>query len=1117
MKNLNMRIKTMLIAMLAGALVMFFAYSHSVFASDSGGTAKIIMEDTIISVGNKVEMPIKVGGIAKEVSALGFSVKYNAKMLELVEVKLGSATQGWSKEHKEYSVADDNNKIMIAMASAKAIPLSANAEIAVLVFSVKQAGAGRLTILSERIEIDDISSPCVVEGGNIKPADSTGEKSPTTISITNKDVKDGGTLRQTYTYFWVSYVGGYVSGLQYRWRLDGQSWDDARDKWINLSSNDVWLGLDKPLTEGRHTFYVQIRKDGKLLGEGSYNFTVEWPKDFSEVVSNIMKNAPEGGYLNQAGRWEKTAQGVKLTWTNPDLKKYFVHDKENKEVFAKEIIYGVWREGSGSLYTGAIELNSGNLTEWSNKDCSYEDKSAKDGAYYKYTIKLSLDLGVGFARNIVNIGEVAIDMKASSSGGEKRGPVSGTVLGPNGYVSDGSSLLTLRSSTVPPYKRIALYIRNIPAYFELQNVYLKLGGVTINRDVASVTDRSVKVGNNIITQFTWNGDIKVILDAEAFNVGSSYDLKYTLTGSDGSKIENNIKNLKITADSADQPWPQGQGFGIMHNGQIIGPSSLLFGTVERPGVDQVMFKIGGFEAAYDGEFEIWIKGRENLAEDGIEGTITSSGKVTIRTRRGMGGSAVFNKKENTFLVTLFVEFKVGSKQWADYTNMDGAKIRYYFHPSDASKGRGCKFRSGWVEGLTFVSPQGPIVMVGDDVLIRQNSSIRAEAENKIEVNIRGIPYPLGEAEFDFQTLSIDRDRKKDGSYVWDISSRNGNRAKAQYDPVAGSVTLIFDFSKLLNNRNKLLGSRFTYYMEVYPDVRTKRIEGGFRDIVILRDQPLAVILTYPPAQHINRDAVLTAEGLDNAQYSWKLDDQAYTGYSPETSITYRNLPLGRHTARMKMFLEGREYYSEEVAWEIIVDTTGPSKPVVTDDGAYTANASSLHASWTASADAESGIAEYQYAIGTTQGGDKNPVWTSTGKGISVTKPGLSLTNGRVYYFSVQAKNGAGLWSLIGYSDGIKVDTTAPGKPIVVSFRSFFPLVGINVSDAESKIVELQYAVGTTAAGTDALGWTKIVANNQWFGFISMRGLGLKAGKNYYISVKAKNGVGLWSAIGVCVY
>ena len=118
------------------------------------------------------------------------------------------------------------------------------------------------------------------------------------------------------------------------------------------------------------------------------------------------------------------------------------------------------------------------------------------------------------------------------------------------------------------------------------------------------------------------------------------------------------------------------------------------------------------------------------------------------------------------------------------------------------------------------------------------------------------------------------------------------------------------------------------------------------------------------------------------------------------------------------------YHSEDMAGnveaeksiQVRTDTTAPDIPVVTDDGDCAADGNQLHASWT-SADPESGIAEYQYAIGSAPGGNDVVDWTSTDVNTEVTVTDLALTSGG-YYFAVKARNGACLWSSEGNSDGI---------------------------------------------------------------------------------------------------
>lgn len=108
-----------------------------------------------------------------------------------------------------------------------------------------------------------------------------------------------------------------------------------------------------------------------------------------------------------------------------------------------------------------------------------------------------------------------------------------------------------------------------------------------------------------------------------------------------------------------------------------------------------------------------------------------------------------------------------------------------------------------------------------------------------------------------------------------------------------------------------------------------------------------------------------------------------------------------------------------------VDLTPPSTPIVSDEGQYTVKKNQLYAEWI-SQDAESAITEYQYKI--TQGsitGITIRDWTSTGEYNYITAGALNLHNGKTYYFALRAKNGAGLWSEVGYSDGITLDSSNP--------------------------------------------------------------------------------------------
>ncbi len=195
------------------------------------------------------------------------------------------------------------------------------------------------------------------------------------------------------------------------------------------------------------------------------------------------------------------------------------------------------------------------------------------------------------------------------------------------------------------------------------------------------------------------------------------------------------------------------------------------------------------------------------------------------------------------------------------------------------------------------------------------------------------------------------------------------------------------------------------------------------------------------------------------------------------------------------------------------DTTAPTTPVVTDDGTFTSSSTSLHATWTAK-DPESGIAEYRYQIRRDAVSGTTVVdWTSTGTAASGTKT-LTLQQGVSYFFVVKAKNGAGLWSALGYSNGITVDTTAPGAVTVMddgattTSTTTLHATWTAATDAESGVAQYQYQIRQdSTAGTIVVDWTSTGTATS----VTKSGLTLTVGKSYVIGVRAVNGAGLTGA------
>lgn len=104
-----------------------------------------------------------------------------------------------------------------------------------------------------------------------------------------------------------------------------------------------------------------------------------------------------------------------------------------------------------------------------------------------------------------------------------------------------------------------------------------------------------------------------------------------------------------------------------------------------------------------------------------------------------------------------------------------------------------------------------------------------------------------------------------------------------------------------------------------------------------------------------------------------------------------------------------------------VDWTIPSSASINDGLAIdidtTYSTTQLSANWNTCTDNNSAIAKYWYAIGTTAGATDLVNWTNNNLNTTITKTGLSLTPGQIYYFSIKSEDGAGLQSTVTSSDG----------------------------------------------------------------------------------------------------
>ncbi len=181
------------------------------------------------------------------------------------------------------------------------------------------------------------------------------------------------------------------------------------------------------------------------------------------------------------------------------------------------------------------------------------------------------------------------------------------------------------------------------------------------------------------------------------------------------------------------------------------------------------------------------------------------------------------------------------------------------------------------------------------------------------------------------------------------------------------------------------------------------------------------------------------------------------GAASTNDARYQNLNSATPSCRIKSITKDVAGNLSAVASQNVnIDWTIPTGFTVNDgtstDIDTTNSLTQLSANWTISADTNSGIEKYWYAIGTTPGATDIVNWT-TNLNTSVTKTGLSLLPNQYYYFSVQSKDSAGLLSTIISSDGQMILSTSIEEQTAISGLFIFPNPFSNSTKISYQIVE----------------------------------------------------------------
>ena len=171
----------------------------------------------------------------------------------------------------------------------------------------------------------------------------------------------------------------------------------------------------------------------------------------------------------------------------------------------------------------------------------------------------------------------------------------------------------------------------------------------------------------------------------------------------------------------------------------------------------------------------------------------------------------------------------------------------------------------------------------------------------------------------------------------------------------------------------------------------------------------------------------------------------------------------------------------------------------------------LSANW-AFENLDSGIARYEWAIGTSPGATDTMTWADVGTKVAASHVGLYLS-GVTYYVSVRATNGAGL-STVGTSDGVTIDTTpfvvhyvndGPGSDVDIQLSSSTISANWSIEDPAAGIVGYEWAIGTAAGAENLQPFTSVGSET----YADAMGLSLPTdGSIIYVTVRATNGNGV---------
>lgn len=239
------------------------------------------------------------------------------------------------------------------------------------------------------------------------------------------------------------------------------------------------------------------------------------------------------------------------------------------------------------------------------------------------------------------------------------------------------------------------------------------------------------------------------------------------------------------------------------------------------------------------------------------------------------------------------------------------------------------------------------------------------------------------------------------------------------------VNDVFTLSKTINSVSTTLGQWNDY--KIIFDRTTGKVDV-YRDNIFLGTWTDTSVLTTPGNYISFRTGNCKANISDLKVYRSRLPSVTVSvGAAATNDIRFQNPNSTTYSGIIKSIVNDVSGNLSTIADHTVnIDWTDPSCVTVNDgngsDSNLVASLNTLSANWTTSLDPNSDIADYWYAIGTSSGATDVVNWTNNLLSTSVTRSGLTLSPGQMYYFNIKAMDGAGLNSICS-SDGILVDAT----------------------------------------------------------------------------------------------